>query len=979
MSSEPQPVSLEGTLSKWTNYAGGWRKRYFMLVGGVLSYYKEKSDVQNASRGAINLGAAQIEYNHHKDKTQFEVVAKGAGKYLLRAASPEQAREWVFALKQSKAYSEFSNRKAQQQQPQQPHQPQQPQQHPEQHPEQTVTSSSAGSPTLNLDREAVASSNVRRSFTGTSVASSQVSTSRPAGGRTSMDTLSSSGTGLAVQNTSPSRSPSAFSVDVDDDKLPHESEFESTVRTVQTQLDAHQNVLFTLRHFVSRVDKMNNQPSGAESDTASVRSVSGTGSGTSPPSASVSSSLASGKSLLDTALHTLDAAKQLFGETVTMARERESYWKRKYHNEIKRQDDVMESLREVELERQKLENIARSATLKVKKAKDTLRAVGASHVPTAESIESASPGITTAPATVAAPVSSANLESSVAAIRDMPEELRNADSDADDDDDNDEEFYDAVGGGSSFASGVSEGLEKMALIPDSELVPAVNEMAVISQANNSSSIIGDKEHPFALSFCGYPIKGDFRKNLGIQGSSRPSISFWAILRNAIGKELTKISMPVVFNEPSSNLQRLAEDMEYGELLDIASSMELSSERILWVAAFAMSNYSSTVGRVYKPFNPLQGETFEYVRPDKQYRYIAEQVSHHPPISACHCESTNFEFYAEANMKTKFWGKSLEVLPAGENHVHLKVPVSYLSVPEEKNVPAPKKFTQDGSRFYEHYAWRKVTTSVQGLMAGRPWIEHYGDMVVTNYRTGEVCTLTFKQRAWLSNDIFQIEGTSVDRSGNTVWEIGGSWNDKLVARYIDNSRPNNLPVGKELDLDSDHLQNTSMHQVSSTVSTTSSTATTTTTSMTGSVAGGNRLPRGRPILLWKRIPLREPPPLYNFTDFTMSLNEMCDGLDSYLCPTDSRFRPDQRALENAEYDLASSEKNRVEELQRGKRKSRAPELGPWKPRWFDLRKDTDTGETYWHFNGEYWQHRDDAVRAKTTDSNAKTWTDSDIIY
>ena len=42
----------------------------------------------------------------------------------------------------------------------------------------------------------------------------------------------------------------------------------------------------------------------------------------------------------------------------------------------------------------------------------------------------------------------------------------------------------------------------------------------------------------------------------------------------------------------------------------------------------------------------QGETFEYVRLDKQYRYFSEQVSHHPPISACYAQSPRWHYYGE---------------------------------------------------------------------------------------------------------------------------------------------------------------------------------------------------------------------------------------------------------------------------------------------------------------------------------------------
>lgn len=45
-------------------------------------------------------------------------------------------------------------------------------------------------------------------------------------------------------------------------------------------------------------------------------------------------------------------------------------------------------------------------------------------------------------------------------------------------------------------------------------------------------------------------------------------------------------------------------MEFSECLDIASMEPDSLKRIAFVAAFAMSNYSSTIGRIAKPFNPM---------------------------------------------------------------------------------------------------------------------------------------------------------------------------------------------------------------------------------------------------------------------------------------------------------------------------------------------------------------------------------------
>jgi oxysterol-binding protein 1 len=110
-----------------------------------------------------------------------------------------------------------------------------------------------------------------------------------------------------------------------------------------------------------------------------------------------------------------------------------------------------------------------------------------------------------------------------------------------------------------------------------------------------------------------------RQHLGLSADNRPPVSLWAVLKGSIGKDLTKISFPVFFSasglyhsvrswlfldEPTSMLQRMAEDMEFSGSLDAAVNEQDPLKRIAYVAAFAMSNYSSTIGRIAKPFNPM---------------------------------------------------------------------------------------------------------------------------------------------------------------------------------------------------------------------------------------------------------------------------------------------------------------------------------------------------------------------------------------
>lgn len=93
-------------------------------------------------------------------------------------------------------------------------------------------------------------------------------------------------------------------------------------------------------------------------------------------------------------------------------------------------------------------------------------------------------------------------------------------------------------------------------------------------------------------------------------------------------------------------------------------------RLIYVAVFNLAQYKSTDNRLSKPFNPILGETFELK--NKEYKYFAEQVSHHPPITACYAygRQNDYKYWMNTVMKTKFWGKSLEVQAVGLSHTKL---------------------------------------------------------------------------------------------------------------------------------------------------------------------------------------------------------------------------------------------------------------------------------------------------------------------
>lgn len=55
-----------------------------------------------------------------------------------------------------------------------------------------------------------------------------------------------------------------------------------------------------------------------------------------------------------------------------------------------------------------------------------------------------------------------------------------------------------------------------------------------------------------------------------------------------------------------------------------------------------------------------------IRDDLGFRWMSEQVSHHPPVSAFHAEGLkeDFVFHGSIYPKLKFWGKSIEAEPKG---------------------------------------------------------------------------------------------------------------------------------------------------------------------------------------------------------------------------------------------------------------------------------------------------------------------------
>lgn len=149
-----------------------------------------------------------------------------------------------------------------------------------------------------------------------------------------------------------------------------------------------------------------------------------------------------------------------------------------------------------------------------------------------------------------------------------------------------------------------------------------------------------------------------RNKLPAQKDPDNKPGLWQIVKGSIGKDISSITVPVLFNEPLSILQKQAQTFEYAELLNQAAEARDPFSRIALIGTFLMVQLSSIAEGFNKPFNPMLGETYELQT--EKFNFIAEQVSHHPPITAWSCEAKDksYRAWSQFETTTKFTGQYL---------------------------------------------------------------------------------------------------------------------------------------------------------------------------------------------------------------------------------------------------------------------------------------------------------------------------------
>ncbi|KAM4842153.1 oxysterol-binding protein-related protein 10 isoform 2-T2 [Thomomys bottae] len=278
--------------------------------------------------------------------------------------------------------------------------------------------------------------------------------------------------------------------------------------------------------------------------------------------------------------------------------------------------------------------------------------------------------------------------------------------------------------------------------------------------------------------------------LGVMEDQR-SVILHLISQLKLGMDLTKVVLPTFILEKRSLLEMYADFMAHPDLLLAVAAGATPEERVIGFVEYYLTAFHE--GRkgalAKKPYNPIIGETFhcswevpkDKVKPkrtvppssmdclehpgaddpSKSYklRFVAEQVSHHPPISCFYCECKEKRLCINTHVwtRSKFMGMSVGVSMIGEGVLSL------LEYGEDYVFTLPSAYA------------RSILTI--------PWVELGGKVTISCAKTGYSATVTFHTKPFYGGKVHRVTAEVKHCPTNTiVCKAHGEWNGTLEFTY-----------------------------------------------------------------------------------------------------------------------------------------------------------------------------------------------------
>eukprot|EP01080_Neovahlkampfia_damariscottae_P006341 gene6341-10348_t len=223
-----------------------------------------------------------------------------------------------------------------------------------------------------------------------------------------------------------------------------------------------------------------------------------------------------------------------------------------------------------------------------------------------------------------------------------------------------------------------------------------------------------------------------------------------------GTEVIKIQVPIFMIKPISFLEACG---DYGHPFNFAlncSQQKDPADRMLGIIKqlLAVSMLSPQTSFSWcKPYNPVLGEVFKckFDHNDSTTHFIAEQISHHPPITAIHMKNDkhNYLYTGSILLGGKFYGNSADNIFSGEHIIQL------LDIKESY------KFT-----------FPNVTAC--GIVVGKGRLETSGELTVKCPETGYSAQIKFSGSNY-------GEGRVLNPKGEKIYKIYGNLDKKMILK------------------------------------------------------------------------------------------------------------------------------------------------------------------------------------------------------
>merc|ERR1719509_182140 len=243
------------------------------------------------------------------------------------------------------------------------------------------------------------------------------------------------------------------------------------------------------------------------------------------------------------------------------------------------------------------------------------------------------------------------------------------------------------------------------------------------------------------------------------GEENKSVIWFLMKQVRPGMDLSRVVLPTFILEPRSFLDKLSDYYYHADIISRAALEPEPYQRMKTVVQWYLSGFYKKPKGLKKPYNPILGETFrcywQHENGSKTF-YLAEQVSHHPPISSFYATNRQDGFTISGTIlaKSKFYGNSTSAILMGV------CTLSLIGRGEEYVMTMP----------YAH---------CKGILMGTMTMELGGKVQISCEKTGYNTEMEFKLRPFLGGGEFTNAVSGRLKLGKeTLSVIDGHWVDKV---------------------------------------------------------------------------------------------------------------------------------------------------------------------------------------------------------